>query len=153
MSEAIKIRNLEPRDFTSWNQLWQGYNAFYGREGNTALPDEITQTTWSRFFDAYEPMQALVAEYKGELIGLTHFILHRSTIQIQPNCYLQDLFTTEALRGKGVARALITAVYEKAESLGLPRVYWNTHETNLTAMKLYDKLADKSGFVVYRKMF
>ncbi|CAI0898429.1 N-acetyltransferase family protein [Serratia proteamaculans] len=153
MSEAIKIRNLEPRDFTSWNQLWQGYNAFYGREGNTALPDEITQTTWSRFFDAYEPMQALVAEYKGELVGLTHFILHRSTIQIQPNCYLQDLFTTEALRGKGVARALITAVYEKAESLGLPRVYWNTHETNLTAMKLYDKLADKSGFVVYRKMF
>ncbi|MGE6471913.1 N-acetyltransferase family protein [Serratia proteamaculans] len=153
MSEAIKIRNLEPRDFTSWNQLWQGYNAFYGREGNTALPDEITQTTWSRFFDAYEPMQALVAEYKGELVGLTHFILHRSTIQIQPNCYLQDLFTTEALRGKGVARALITAVYEKAESLGLPRVYWNTHETNLTAIKLYDKLADKSGFVVYRKMF
>lgn len=105
------------------------------------------------FFDAYEPMQALVAEYKGELVGLTHFILHRSTIQIQPNCYLQDLFTTEALRGKGVARALITAVYEKAESLGLPRVYWNTHETNLTAMKLYDKLADKSGSVVYRKMF
>lgn len=153
MSEAIKIRALEPRDFTAWNLLWQGYNAFYGREGNTALPDEITQTTWSRFFDAYEPMQALVAEYHGELVGLTHFILHRSTIQLQPNCYLQDLFTTETLRGKGVARALITAVYERAESLGLPRVYWNTHESNQTAMKLYDKLADKSGFVVYRKMF
>ncbi|CAI0834438.1 GNAT family N-acetyltransferase [Serratia grimesii] len=153
MSEAIKVRALERRDFDAWNRLWQGYNAFYGRKGHTALPDEITQTTWARFFDAYEPMQGLVAEYQGDLVGLTHFILHRSTIQLQPNCYLQDLFTVEALRGKGVARALITAVYERAKSLGLPRVYWNTHETNLTAMQLYDKLADKSGFVVYRKMF
>ncbi|WP_442996155.1 MULTISPECIES: hypothetical protein [unclassified Serratia (in: enterobacteria)] len=88
MSGAIKIRELETRDFAAWHLLWQGYNAFYGRQGATALPDEVTQTTWSRFFDAYEPMHALVAEDDGKLVGLTHYLLHRSTIQIQPNSYI-----------------------------------------------------------------
>jgi GNAT superfamily N-acetyltransferase len=92
-----------------------------------------------------------VAEQAGKLLGLTHFIFHRSTIMIEPICYLQDLFTLESARGKGVGRALIQEVYRRAEQAGASRVYWHTHETNETAMKLYDKVADKSGFVVYRK--
>ena len=105
-----------------------------------------------RFFDAYEPVHALVAEQNGKLIGLTHYLYHRSTTSIAPTCYLQDLFTTPAARGKGVARALINGVYEQAQLAGSPRVYWQTHETNTTAMLLYDKVADRSGFVVYRKL-
>ena len=108
--------------------------------------------TWSRFFDAYEPVHALVAESEGRLIGLTHYLFHRSTTAIQPNCYLQDLFTNAEARGKGVGRALIEGVYEAARAAGSPRVYWQTHETNETAMALYDKVAEKSGFIVYRKM-
>ena len=107
--------------------------------------------TWSRFFDAYEPMHALVAERSGQLLGLVHFIYHRSTISIAPTCYLQDLYTLESARGKGVGRALIQQVYQLAKEAGSSRVYWLTHETNETAMKLYDKVADKSGFIVYRK--
>ena len=109
--------------------------------------------TWQRFFDAYEPVHALVAESDGELLGLTHYLFHRSTTAIEPVCYLQDLFTIEAARGKGVGRALINGVYDEARRAGSPRVYWQTHETNRTAMQLYDKVADKSGFVVYRKLF
>jgi GNAT superfamily N-acetyltransferase len=145
------IRSVEKEDFSAWKPLWDGYNAFYGRVGPTALPEEITQMTWSRFFDAYEPMHALVAEGAGGLLGLAHFLFHRSTIQIAPSCYLQDLFTIEAARGQGVGRALIEAVYRRASDAGSPRVYWQTHETNGTAMRLYDKMAEKSGFVVYRK--
>ena len=89
-----------------WKPLWDGYNAFYGRAGQTALPPEVTQMTWSRFFDAYEPMRALVAEDSGNLLGLAHFLFHRSTIQIAPTCYLQDLFTVEAARAAGAGRAL-----------------------------------------------
>ncbi|MFI4959676.1 MAG: GNAT family N-acetyltransferase, partial [Lysobacterales bacterium] len=81
-----------------------------------------------------------------------HLLFHRSTIQLAPSCYMQDLFTLEAARGRGVGRALIGAVYEYAEKAGSPRVYWQTHETNATAMQLYDQVADKSGFVVYRKL-
>jgi GNAT superfamily N-acetyltransferase len=152
MSDLI-IRPVAEADHAAWLPLWDGYNAFYGRKDATALPEEITRSTWSRFFDSYEPVHALVAEQAGQILGLVHFIFHRSTISIQPTCYLQDLFTVEAARGKGVGRALIQEVYRRAADAGSSRVYWLTHETNTTAMKLYDKVAEKSGFVVYRKNF
>ena len=108
----IAIRTVERRDFAQWRTLWDGYNRFYGRAGQTALPEDVTQTTWARFFDAYEPVHGLVAECVGELVGLTHYIFHRSTTMIGPTCYLQDLFTREGTRGKGVGRRLIATVYE-----------------------------------------
>jgi len=118
MSLSFLIRPITPEDYDQWLPLWDGYNAFYGRSGPTALSNEIIQMTWTRFFDGYEPVHCLVAENEGKLIGLTHYIFHRSTIAIGPNCYLQDLFTTESARGKGVARALITEVYERARLAG-----------------------------------
>ncbi|AHK44840.1 MULTISPECIES: GNAT family N-acetyltransferase [Ensifer] len=152
MTDAVRIRPIVRSDYQQWLPLWDGYNAFYGRSGATALDPDITAMTWSRFFDAYEPMHALVAENEGRLVGLTHYLFHRSTTSIGPNCYLQDLFTSEAARGKGVGAALIEGVYEAARTAGSPRVYWQTHETNATAMALYDKVAERSGFLVYRKM-
>lgn len=151
MPRHVIVRSVVPEDFSRWKVLWDGYNAFYGREGPTALPLETTQITWSRFFDSYEPVHALVAEESGRLIGLAHYLFHRTTIQISPTCYLQDLFTAEAARGRGVGRSLIEAVYEKAAAAGTKRVYWQTQETNTIAMGLYDKVAERSGFVVYRK--
>ena len=152
MSDPFIIRPVAKSDFSSWKPLWDGYNAFYGRTGPTALSADITQITWLRFFDAYEPVHALVAESDGKLLGLAHYLLHRSTIQLEPSCYLQDLYTDEAARGMGVGHALIEAVYRCAASMRCPRVYWHTHETNATAMRLYDKVGQKSGFVVYRTM-
>lgn len=152
MKPDFLIRSILPTDFAQWKPLWDGYNAFYGRKSVTALPDEITQQTWARFFDAYEPVHALVADEAGELLGLVHYIFHRSTIWLTTNCYLQDLFTLETARGKGVGRALIEEVYRRAQMAGSSRVYWHTHETNATARLLYDKVAEDSGFLVYRKM-
>jgi GNAT superfamily N-acetyltransferase len=152
MSDDHSIRFVTRDDYDRWLPLWDGYNAFYGRSGATALSPETTRMTWARFFDAYEPVHALVAESGGQLLGLTHYLFHRSTTAIDPLCYLQDLFTSEAARGKGVGRALINGVYEQAKLAGSPRVYWQTQETNHTAMLLYDKVAERSGFVVYRKM-
>lgn len=153
MPSSIIVRSVTRQDFDRWLPLWDGYNAFYGRSGETALASEITAMTWSRFFDAYEPVHALVAEREGRLLGLAHCLFHRSTTAIAPNCYLQDLFTTAASRGKGIGRALIEGVYERAQAAGSGRVYWLTHETNQAAMKLYDKVGERSGFVVYRKLF
>jgi GNAT superfamily N-acetyltransferase len=152
MSEPVVIREAAQSDFDSWSELWTGYNAFYGRHGATALAPQITKMTWARFFDVYEPVNALVAELEGRLVGLAHYIFHRSTILVAPTCYLQDLFTSEAARGRGVATALIEAVYARARAAGSPRVYWLTHETNHTAMRLYDQVAERSGFLQYRKM-
>lgn len=161
------IRSVERSDFAAWLPLWEGYNAFYGRAGATALPRSITDTTWERFFDAAEPVHALVAaadtgaaadpdtdtdadpEDGGALLGLVHFLYHRSTTSLGPVCYLQDLFTTPAARGTGVGRALIAAVGERAAADGASRVYWQTHETNTAARLLYDKVATHAGFLVY----
>ena len=149
---SVTIRPVTKNDYAQWLPLWDGYNAFYGRSGATALAPEITRTTWVRFFDADEPMHALVAEGGGRRIGLAHYLYHRSTTSIGPSCYMQDLFTHPEARGRGVGKALIEAVYAAAREAGSPRVYWQTHETNATAMRLYDQVAEKSGFLVYRKM-
>ena len=151
--QSLVVRPVALTDYDQWLPLWDGYNEFYGRSGDTALDPEITRVTWQRFFDAYEPVHALIAEQHGQLLGLTHYLFHRSTTAIGPNCYLQDLFTSRAARGKGVGRALIEAVYERARSAGCPRVYWQTQQSNATARLLYDKIADNSGFIVYRKVF
>ncbi|WP_436407504.1 N-acetyltransferase family protein [Burkholderia gladioli] len=150
VKDTLVVRYVTPADFNAWLLLWNGYNAFYGRVGETALPRDITELTWRRFFDGYEPMHAMVAESAGEIVGLVHFLYHRHTTLAGPICYLQDLYTLASARGKGVGRALIEAVYREARQDGAERVYWQTHETNQTAMKLYDQLASKSGFLVYR---
>ena len=153
MPGELSVRPVTRQDYDQWLPLWDGYNAFYGRAGATALSPEITRMTWARFFDGYEPVHGLVAESGGQLLGLTHYLFHRSTTAIEPVCYLQDLFTCNAARGRGIGRALINRVHQQARLAGSSRVYWQTHQTNLTAMQLYDKVAEHSGFVVYRKLF
>ncbi|HEY1089682.1 MAG TPA: GNAT family N-acetyltransferase [Burkholderiaceae bacterium] len=149
MPKPVTIRPVQPSDYTGWRPLWDGYNAFYGRSGPTALAEEITAATWSRFFDAAEPVEALVAEASGRVVGLVHCISHRSTNRLQPVCYLQDLFTDESLRGQGIGRLLIEAAAERALQAGSSRLYWHTHEGNAPARALYDKLARHMGFIVY----
>jgi GNAT superfamily N-acetyltransferase len=145
------VRFATPADYDQWRPLWDGYNEFYGRSGATALPDEITQTTWQRFFDPAEPLYCLVAEQDDRLAGLAHYLFHRSMIAIEPVCYLQDLFTAPATRGQGVGRALIERVYAEAQGANSSRVYWHTYESNKTAQALYDKLAERPPVLFYKK--
>jgi GNAT superfamily N-acetyltransferase len=147
---TLTIRPVAPADFDQWLPLWDGYNEFYGRSAETRLDPMITEITWARFFSAGEPVNALVAEADGQLLGLAHYLFHRSTTMIANTCYLQDLFTIPQARGQGVGRALIEAAAEAARAAGSPRVYWHTHETNATARRLYDAVAKNTGFIVYR---
>jgi GNAT superfamily N-acetyltransferase len=153
MSDKPVIRFVARSDYDRWLPLWDGYNAFYGRSGATALDPDITRMTWARFFDAYEPVHALVAESGDRLLGLTHYLFHRSTTAIAPVYYLQDLFTDASARGQGIGGALIREVYAQAKQAGSPRVYWQTYQTNQTAQRLYDKLAERTEIIVYRKVF
>lgn len=141
------VRPVTAADFAQWLPLWTGYNSFYKR----TLPDAVTRTTWARLLDPAEPMHALVAELDGQLLGLTHYLFHRATAMIEDSCYLADLFTGREARGRGVGRRLIEAVYDAARRAGCSRVYWQTHETNAVAQVLYNEVADRSGFIVYRK--
>jgi len=146
---SLTVRSVTKQDYDQWLPLWDGYNAFYGRSGPTALAPEITRMTWQRFFDAYEPVHALVAESDGRLLGLTHYLFHRSTTRLHDVCYLQDLFTSQEYRGRGVGRLLIQAVYAAASAAQSSRVYWTTQTTNEAGRALYDKVATHAGFIVY----
>jgi GNAT superfamily N-acetyltransferase len=150
-SPAPSIRAVVQHDYRAWRPLWDGYNAFYGRHGDTALPEPITELTWQRFLDPAEPMHALVAEQHGALVGLAHYLYHRSMTKVEPVCYLSDLFTAESLRGRGIGRALIEAVCAQARAAGVNRVYWQTHETNVAGRRLYDQVAAHHGFIVYSR--
>ena len=145
------VRPILQTDFDAWKPLWDGYNAFYGRQGTTALADEISHITWQRFFDPNEPVFALVAESGGVLLGLTNYLFHRSTTRIELTCYLQDLFTLPTERGRGVGRALIEGVSQAAHGAGVKRLYWQTHESNAAGRQLYDKVAQHLGFIVYSR--
>ena len=151
MPASILVRPASHDDYSAWKPLWDEYNAFYGRKDETALPNEITQTTWQRFLDPAEPVFALVAERQGQLVGIVHYLFHRSTTLIQPTCYIQDLFTMVSQRGRGVGRSLIEAVCDKAKAAGTKRVYWQTQESNAPGRMLYDKVAQHLGFIVYSR--
>jgi GNAT superfamily N-acetyltransferase len=148
MKPRLDIRALRPDEYDVWEPLWQGYLTFY----ESAVTPEVTKTTWGRLQDPAEPMHVLGAFLDGTLIGIVHYLFHRSTWTIGDYCYLQDLFTAPEARGQGVGRALIEAVYDRAEVAGASRVYWLTQETNSTARALYDTLADRPGFIQYRHL-
>ncbi len=150
-SSPITVRTVRREDSDEWRPLWDAYNAFYGRSGDTALPEAITDSTWERFYDPAEPVHALVAEEGGRIVGLAHYLFHRSTTRLADVCYLQDLFTLPALRGRGIGRRLIDAVAEAARAKGCSRVYWQTRSDNAAGRVLYDKVAAHHGFIVYSK--
>lgn len=144
----MRIRLATPDDYTAWLPLWQGYQQFY----KTRISREVTERTLRRFADPAESMHCALAKIEGSVVGMVHYIYRRSCWTASDYCYLQDLFTTPARRGQGIGGALIPHVYDTAAQQGATRVWWLTHETNTDAMHLYDKVADKSGFVQYRKM-
>lgn len=148
MKPRLDVRALRPDERHSWEPLWLGYLTFY----KSVVTPEVTETTWGRLHDAAEPMHVLGAFLDDTLVGIVHYLFHRSTWTIGDYCYLQDLFTAPEARGQGAGRALIEAVYDRAQLAGASRVYWLTQETNATARALYDTLADQPGFIQYRHL-
>jgi GNAT superfamily N-acetyltransferase len=143
------IRAIRADERADWEPLWKGYQAFY----KVVISEQTTAMTWARLHDPAEPMEVLGAYMDDRLCGIVHYLFHRSCWTIGDYCYLQDLFVAEGVRNLGLGRALILAVEERARAAGASRVYWLTHETNTDARALYDRLAERSGFIQYRKLF
>jgi GNAT superfamily N-acetyltransferase len=141
------VRPLTAADEPAWRTLWAGYLAFYKAD----LAPDVTGIAFARLTGPDADMFGLVAEQDGRIVGIAHCILHRSTWVRGDHVYLNDLFVAPDARGSGAGRALIEAIYARADAMGAERVYWLTHETNATARKLYDSLAVNDGFVEYRR--
>ena len=146
--KSVEIKSVGGNDFDVWLPLWKGYQRFY----EVDIPGPVTLKTWARFLDPAEPVHASLAILGGQTLGLVHSIYHRSTWAIDDTCYLQDLFVADQARGLGIGRALIEHVYAEAKRREAPRVHWLTHESNHDAMLLYNRVADRSPFIQYRKL-
>lgn len=148
MDASLEIRPLRPSDEAEWRRLWKAYLAFY----ETELPEEIYATTFARLTGgAPGDYGCLLALVEGRPAGLAHYLFHRSCWHIDNICYLQDLYADPEIRGKGIGRALIEAVYERARAEGSKEVYWMTQDFNATARRLYDRIAEKTPFIIYQK--
>ena len=145
---GLVIRPLVIDDEADWRRLWSAYLAFY----ETVLPEEIDRSTFARLTGGGSgDFRGLVAELDGRAVGLAHYLFHRSCWTLNDICYLQDLYADPEVRGTGIGRALIEAVYGKAGEAGAPEVYWMTQEFNATARRLYDRIAGKTPFIIYQK--
>lgn len=142
----VDIRPLRSADEAEWRGLWADYLEFYG----TTVPEAVYTTTFARLIgDDQQDFNCLVAVVDGRLVGLTHYLFHRNCWKIENVCYLQDLYADASVRGAGIGRALIEAVYNAADTAGAPRVHWMTQEANTTARQLYERIAEKSEFIQY----
>ena len=144
----LKIRPLMAEDRTNWVQMWSDYLSFY----ETDVAPEIYETTFARLIDSTNPVQnALFAELDGAAVGIVHYIYHAHNWRAENVCYLQDLYAKEAVRGQGIGRALIEAVYAAADANGTPSVYWMTQDFNENARLLYDRIGTLTPFIKYSR--
>ncbi|MEN5237102.1 GNAT family N-acetyltransferase [Pseudomonas sichuanensis] len=144
---SITLRPVGANDHAAWLPLWQAYLRFY----ETELPEAVSASTWQRLLDGHEPTHSALAWVDGKAVGMVNFIYHRSNWSIEPSCYLQDLYVDSAVRGLGIGRQLIEHVYATAKADGCAKVHWLTHETNATAISLYEQVAERPGFIQFRK--
>ncbi|KMY01498.1 GNAT family acetyltransferase [Pseudomonas syringae KCTC 12500] len=143
----VQIRPVNVDDHHAWLPLWQAYLRFY----NTELAEGVSDITWQRLVDANEPTHSALAWRGDEAVGMVNFIYHRSNWSINNACYLQDLIVAPEQRGTGIGRQLIEFVYATAKADGCDKVHWLTHETNATAIQLYERIAERPGLIQFRK--
>ena len=143
----IQIKTATATDREQWLPLWQAYLRFYKPE----LSDEISQSTWARFLDPAEPTTLALAWQDDKAVGMVQCVYHRTNWSIKDACYLQDLFVSPDVRGKGVGRQLIEHVYAAARAKDCCKVHWLTQETNATAIQLYERIGERPGFIQFRK--
>ncbi len=146
MSGTVTVRWAMPSDEAAWRRLWAGYLAFYKAD----VPEAVTAATWARIHDPDAPIFCRVAEREGAVVGFANHVLHEGTWATAPICYLEDLFVDQAVRGSGAGRALIQDLLGLGREKGWDRVYWQTHETNAVARRLYDRFKPATGMIVYQ---
>ena len=151
MRHAVEINPLVEGDRAHWQHLWTGYLAYY----ETTVADSVYDSTFARMLagNRGEPneFRGLIARLEGRPVGLVHFLYHRHGWKVENVCYLQDLYVDPDVRGTGIGRQLIEAVYADADAAGCPSVYWLTQDFNEAGRRLYDRVGTLTPFIKYSR--
>ncbi len=144
----ITIRPVLETDWPEWQRLFRAYLEFY----ETSVAPEVYETSFTRLLgnDCHD-FAGFLAEFDERPVGLVHYLFHRHMWKIENVVYLQDLYADPDVRGQGVGRKLIEAVYGAADDAGCPSVYWLTQDFNTTARQLYDRIGVKTPFIRYNR--
>ena len=148
-AETLIVRPVEAADRPEWERLWDLYLEFY----HSSVSGQVKDVYFQRLLGSDpQDFNGLLAIQDGRPVGLTHYLFHRHGWKVENVCYLQDLYALPETRGTGVGRALIEAVYARADAAGAPTVYWLTQDGNETARKLYDRIAGQTDFIKYQRV-
>jgi GNAT superfamily N-acetyltransferase len=142
---SVSVRPVEPRDAGAWRRLFRDYGIFY----ETSFDDAQLDHVWALLTTEGSGVDALVAEVDGAVVGIAHYRSHPDTFSTGNDWYLDDLFTDPSARGTGVASALIERLSEHARATGPGTLRWITAEDNVTAQRVYDRLAKRTTWVTY----
>jgi len=144
--QSTELRGVGPDDFEHWLPLWRGYQGFY----QVVIAEAATQAAWARMHEARKPVFGAIAWESGRAVGLAHWIYHRNTWSVEDDCYLNDLFVAPTHRRRAIGRRLIEFALQAARERGCSQLYWLTHETNTSAIGLYQRMAERTGFLDFR---
>jgi GNAT superfamily N-acetyltransferase len=139
------IREIQLKDKEHWEKLYKGYANFYKVEMN----NQILQTVWNWLNDKNHELKGISYEVDGKIVGIAHYRKLLSPLKGKYIGYLDDIFVDPEYRGQKIGEKLLIKIKEISKANDWNLVRWQTDEDNLTAKKLYDKIATKTKKNVY----
>jgi ribosomal protein S18 acetylase RimI-like enzyme len=139
------IRKLERKDKENWIKLYCGYAKFY----KVSMNNEILNTLWNWIHDENHVVNGISYELEGKIVAIAHYRTMPRPIKGQYICFLDDLFVEPDFRGQKIAQKLISYLKSLSKANNWDGIRWITHSSNKNAKKLYDKIANNTGFELY----
>lgn len=124
--------------------------AVYEKEPDAVVTDEAGIA--ASLFGEGATAKALVAELDGEAVGYAVWFASYSTWLGRNGLYLEDLYVTPAMRGRGVGKAILRHLAALAVASGCGRMEWSVLDWNAPAIAFYESVGARpqSGWTVYR---
>jgi ribosomal protein S18 acetylase RimI-like enzyme len=139
------VREIKLSDKEEWEVLYRGYADFYKVE----MKDEILKTVWSWLHDRNHDVKGIVYEYDNKVIGLAHYRRMPRPLRGKYIGFLDDIYVEPKYRGKKIGEKLIHELKEISKKNNWDLVRWVTHNDNIRAKSLYDRIAKKTTWDLY----
>lgn len=136
-SSLLNIRPVGREDVASLLVLIRQLAAYENKA------DKVVTTEADLLRDGFgqQPkFRALLGEWEGKPVGYASVFYFYSTYQGRPALFIEDLFVLDEFRGKGIGKALLSAVAKLAIDEDCFGLRWEVLDWNRSAIEFYEKL-------------